>query len=60
MPSANICYSHSADADNITLMERFDSFQTNADLYNRFERLIHYHDTLKIFGCMHYSIQKDF
>uniref|UniRef100_A0A2N9IX06 Rad21/Rec8-like protein N-terminal domain-containing protein n=1 Tax=Fagus sylvatica TaxID=28930 RepID=A0A2N9IX06_FAGSY len=29
---------HQADADNITLMERFDSFQTNADLYNRFER----------------------
>ena len=29
---------HQADAENITLFERFDSFQTNADAYNRFER----------------------
>ncbi|KAK7847408.1 sister chromatid cohesion 1 protein 1 [Quercus suber] len=29
---------HQANADNITLFERFDSYQANADLYNRFER----------------------
>lgn len=28
----------SADADNITLFERFDSYQADADAYNRFER----------------------
>ncbi|XP_065633160.1 sister chromatid cohesion 1 protein 1 [Quercus suber] len=31
---------HQANADNITLFERFDSYQANADLYNRFERYI--------------------
>ncbi|XP_059458695.1 sister chromatid cohesion 1 protein 1 [Corylus avellana] len=29
---------HQAFADNITLFERFDSYQANADQYNRFER----------------------
>ncbi|KAF9676961.1 hypothetical protein SADUNF_Sadunf08G0057700 [Salix dunnii] len=29
---------HQADADNITLFERFDSFKADADAYNRFER----------------------
>lgn len=42
---------HQANADNITLFERFDSYQANADLYNRFERLIYYHDALLILSC---------
>ncbi|KAM3697773.1 hypothetical protein ACB098_06G138700 [Castanea mollissima] len=29
---------HQANADNITLFKRFDSYQANVDLYNRFER----------------------
>ncbi|KAJ6309428.1 hypothetical protein OIU77_015227 [Salix suchowensis] len=29
---------HQADADNITLFERFDSYQVDTDAYNRFER----------------------
>ncbi|XP_057510038.1 sister chromatid cohesion 1 protein 1-like isoform X1 [Actinidia eriantha] len=29
---------HQADVANITLSERFDSYQTNTDAYNRFER----------------------
>ncbi|KAB1217653.1 Sister chromatid cohesion 1 protein 1 [Morella rubra] len=29
---------HQADAENITLFDHFDSYQANADLYNRFER----------------------
>ncbi|XP_052187255.1 sister chromatid cohesion 1 protein 1 [Diospyros lotus] len=29
---------HQADAANITLFERYDSYQTDADAYNRFER----------------------
>ncbi|XP_061351696.1 sister chromatid cohesion 1 protein 1 [Gastrolobium bilobum] len=29
---------HQADAENITLFERFESFQATADPYNRFER----------------------
>ncbi|KAH7839187.1 hypothetical protein Vadar_000896 [Vaccinium darrowii] len=29
---------HQADADNITLFERFDSYQTDTNLYSRFER----------------------
>ncbi|KAL5799674.1 hypothetical protein ACOSQ4_032558 [Xanthoceras sorbifolium] len=30
--------SHQADAENITLFERFDLYQGNTDTYNRFER----------------------
>ncbi|GLT78914.1 hypothetical protein SLA2020_504320 [Shorea laevis] len=29
---------HQADAENITLFERFDSYQTNMEFYNRYER----------------------
>ncbi|KAF5736546.1 hypothetical protein HS088_TW14G00690 [Tripterygium wilfordii] len=29
---------HQADAENITLFERYDSYQANTDMYNRFER----------------------
>ncbi|KAE9606185.1 putative rad21/Rec8-like protein [Lupinus albus] len=29
---------HQADVENITLFERFESFQANVNLYNRFER----------------------
>ncbi|KAK7372517.1 hypothetical protein VNO80_05898 [Phaseolus coccineus] len=29
---------HQADVENITLFERFETFQTNADPFNRFER----------------------
>ncbi|GFY82084.1 Rad21/Rec8-like family protein [Actinidia rufa] len=36
--SANTASSLSADVANITLSERFDSYQTNTDAYNRFER----------------------
>ncbi|PSS32518.1 Sister chromatid cohesion 1 protein [Actinidia chinensis var. chinensis] len=36
--SANPYSSLSADVANITLFERFDSYQTNTDAYNRFER----------------------
>ncbi|GFY83485.1 Rad21/Rec8-like family protein [Actinidia rufa] len=35
---ANPYSSLSADVANITLFERFDSYQTNTDAYNRFER----------------------
>ncbi|KAJ4726918.1 sister chromatid cohesion 1 protein 1 [Melia azedarach] len=34
-PSQNF---HQADAENITLFERFDMYQANDDMYNRFER----------------------
>jgi len=32
--------SFSADVENITLFERFETFQANADPYNRFERFL--------------------
>lgn len=31
-------YYHQVDPDNITLLEHFDSYQADTDLYNRFER----------------------
>ncbi|KAF3433361.1 hypothetical protein FNV43_RR24463 [Rhamnella rubrinervis] len=37
-PTSDNQHFHQAEADNITLFEHFDSYQVNADLYNRFER----------------------
>ncbi|XP_042476267.1 sister chromatid cohesion 1 protein 1 [Macadamia integrifolia] len=34
----NFKHHHQADADNITLLDPFDSYQMDADLYNRFQR----------------------